>query len=164
MDRAFRVQGLKNWIVPWSGTIAAKKLRVSAAVCARAGKPELRASPWDGETTAIQEFRGDFHLSQQRELSVGFGSEYAGVSFRRSETRLSGGVTPFHHPRAKIRLSRIPSTITAPIHVPRQNTGRVSQRRPECGGSAGASPARVGPVFSRGSRELQGQWRFRTAV
>jgi hypothetical protein len=53
---------------------------------------------WDGETTAIQEFRGDFHLSQQRELSVGFGSEYAGVSFRRSETRLSGGLTPFHHP------------------------------------------------------------------
>ena len=71
MDRAFRLQGLKNWIVPWSGTIAAKKLPVLAAVCARAGKPELRASPWDDETTAIQEFRGDFHLSQQRELSAG---------------------------------------------------------------------------------------------
>ncbi|MFM7831092.1 MAG: hypothetical protein ACKPJD_04845 [Planctomycetaceae bacterium] len=29
----------------------------------------------DGETMAIREFRGDFHLSEQRELSVGFGGE-----------------------------------------------------------------------------------------
>jgi hypothetical protein len=47
---------------------------------------------------AIREFRGDFHLSEQRGLSVGFGSESAGGSFRRSETRLSGGLTPFHQP------------------------------------------------------------------
>ena len=45
---------------------------------------------WDGETMAIREFRGEFDLSEQRELSVGFGGEYAGGSFRRSETRLSG--------------------------------------------------------------------------
>ncbi|MFM7864615.1 MAG: hypothetical protein ACKPHU_10410, partial [Planctomycetaceae bacterium] len=52
----------------------------------------LPAFAWDGETMAIHEFRGDFHLSEQRQLSVGFGSEQAGGSFRRSETRLSGGV------------------------------------------------------------------------
>jgi len=52
---------------------------------------------------AIREFRGDFHLSEHRELSGGFGSEYAGGSFRRSETRLSGGLTPFHHPRSCLR-------------------------------------------------------------
>jgi hypothetical protein len=40
-----------------------------------------RGPPRDGETTAIREFRGDFHLSEQRELSVGFGSESAGGSF-----------------------------------------------------------------------------------
>ena len=57
----------------------------------------LPAFAWDGETMAIREFRGDFHLSEQRQLSVGFGSESAGGSFRRSETRLSGGLTPFHH-------------------------------------------------------------------
>jgi hypothetical protein len=34
----------------------------------------------------------------QKDLSVEFGSENAGRSFRRSETRLSTGLTPFHHP------------------------------------------------------------------
>jgi hypothetical protein len=56
---------------------------------------------WDRKTMAIREFRGDFHPSEQRELSVGFGSEQAGGSFRRSETRLSGGLTPFYHPGTK---------------------------------------------------------------
>jgi hypothetical protein len=55
----------------------------------------LPAFAWDGETMAIREFRGDFQLSDQRELSVRFGSEQAGGSFRRSETQLSGGLTPF---------------------------------------------------------------------
>jgi len=50
------------------------------------GLPVFRLSPvrpgalvavrdWDGETTAIREFGGEFDLSEQRELSVGFGGE-----------------------------------------------------------------------------------------
>jgi len=58
----------------------------------------LPAFAWDGEMMATREFRGDFHLSVQRQLSVGFGSEQAGGSFRRSETRLSGAQHRFTSP------------------------------------------------------------------
>jgi hypothetical protein len=41
------------------------------------GRSATKHTPadWDDETMALWEFRGDFHLSEQRELSVGFGSE-----------------------------------------------------------------------------------------
>jgi hypothetical protein len=55
-------------------------------------------STWDGETKASWELRGVFSLMEQKDLSVKFGRENAGRSFRRSETRLSLGLTPFRHP------------------------------------------------------------------
>lgn len=75
---------------------------------------------WDGETAASWEFPGVYGLMERKDLNVEFDCENAGRSFRRSETRLSAGLTPFHLPCPNLDLS------DEPRHVPsiRRWTGR----------------------------------------
>lgn len=57
-----------------------------------------RALRWDGETVASWEFPGVYGLMERKDLRVEFDCKNAGRSFRRSEPRLSAGLTPFHLP------------------------------------------------------------------
>ena len=57
---------------------------------------------WDGEAASSWNFRGVFSLMEQEDLGVGFCGEHVGRSFRRSETRLSPGFTPFCQPTAEL--------------------------------------------------------------
>jgi hypothetical protein len=47
-------------------------------------EPKTIPAAWDGETAARWEFRGVFSWMEHNDLSVPFGSENAGRSFRRS--------------------------------------------------------------------------------
>ena len=115
---------------------------------------------WDDETAVIWELWGVFSLSEEWSWFDVFSSEKAGCPFRRSETRLWAEFTPFHHPRAKLLLSRIPAARTVPTRCCARSLAiahsadqrSVARREPR---PPGSSPAR-----SQDFRELQRDWEW----
>jgi len=55
-----------------------------------------------GELVSTGECRGVFDLSEERLGVAVFSGEKCGVFVSRSETRLSGGLTPFRHPGPRV--------------------------------------------------------------